>query len=292
MSSRQSWPPSKIAALVVTHNPPQRLQALLQELSRQFDHLVVVDNGSANPITSPDGSSLISNRHNLGLARALNQGCLHLRERGHDWAMLFDQDSMIADGFLSHFERHLATIKQPPAVIGCNYTSTIDGVEKRGSSTPSNGEPVRAVKTVITAGSLCSLPTLAELGGFDEHFFIDHVDNEYCLRARTRGYGVWLITEALFEHQIGEIVLRRFAGRTWESSNHSPLRRYYWCRNLLLTIRRHGWREPGWSLRMLAIELPRNMLALLLLERERGAKLRASLQGLWHGLAGRTGQKA
>jgi rhamnosyltransferase len=148
---------------------------------------------------------------------------------------------------------------------------------------------IAEVATVITSGSLVPLAIAARLGPFRDDFFIDLVDDEYCLRARSRGYKVLLIPRPLTVHALGNPIIRRLPWRTIGTSNHSARRRYYMTRNRIMLLKQYAFREPGWATRTLFIRL-KSFVLLLLLDDHRVSKLRLMWHGMLDGIAGRTGE--
>jgi rhamnosyltransferase len=124
----------------------------------------------------------------------------------------------------------------------------------------------------------------ASVGYYNESFFIDYVDHEFCLRMGRRGFQVLQCRTAILEHNLGRMSQRSVAGRTWTTTNHSPLRRYYNARNRIRVYREYAGFAPGWVLkdvRSFAVEIAK----ILLLEQQRGGKLRAIFQGVVDGFA-------
>jgi rhamnosyltransferase len=78
---------------------------------------------------------------------------------------------------------------------------------------------------------------LRALRGMRSNYFIDHVDTEWCLRARAAGYRLLVVPEARLHHRLGESVKRLpiLGGR--KIFYHAPLRDYYMFRNTLLMLR-------------------------------------------------------
>ena len=70
----------KIAALIITYNPAERLFSLLDAINKQVDLVVIVDNGSKVSISTFLENSvhpnleIISLNANQGIAKALNVG--------------------------------------------------------------------------------------------------------------------------------------------------------------------------------------------------------------------------
>jgi rhamnosyltransferase len=69
------------------------------------------------------------------------------------------------------------------------------------------------------------------------NYFIDHVDTEWCLRARAAGYRLLVVPEARLHHRLGESVKRLPIFGRRKIFYHTPLRDYYMFRNTLLMLR-------------------------------------------------------
>jgi rhamnosyltransferase len=153
---------------------------------------------------------------------------------------------------------------------------------------PSDSQDLVDVKTVITSGSLIPLAVVTRVGRFRDDFFIDHVDDEYCLRARAMGYKVMITREPLSVHALGSRVVRQLPWRTIGSSNHSPARRYYMMRNHVILAKEYAIREPGWVIQTVCAR-SKSFVALLLVDDDRLLKSRLIWRGFVDGMSGRTG---
>ena len=180
---------------------------------------------------------------------------------------------------------HVHAACVPPAVvIGGNYLDTRNSKTK--VSVGADGEFLDQ-KTVITSGCLVDACFAQTIGGFRDDYFIDQLDHEFCLRARTHGGKVVISRKPVMTHSVGEM------GGAWlpllgELPNHAPLRKYYVARNSLLTIAAYWRREPDWCLRR-ALRLIGGMFLMVTLEGQRGVKVRAFAAGIADALAGRMG---
>lgn len=287
MSDAAHWPPEKIVAGVVLYHPCDAALRLLDELARQFERVCVVENESASLGRRGEGSHRIvcvrRNRENAGLARAINQLCDAGRQAGFEWLALFDQDSRVPPDFRSRFASIFSELTEAPALLAANYSTELCGEEFPGYRLDA-GSSIGEQVTDLNAGSLINLNVHRRIGGHCEALFVDHVDHEYCLRLRRHGHAVLATRAPLFTHEIGNIVSARRFGRVWQSSGHSPARRREATAALVRVVKRYWRREPRWCARMLFLELPRSIVAMLILERRRAAKLHAFVAGLAHGL--------
>jgi len=251
--------------------------------------VVVVDNGSSpqaremlRAVAGLD-VELILNDANLGVAAALNQGVGRARDWSFQWALTLDQDSVV-EPFLVQalLEAYNAfPMKEKVAVVGSNYYD-----EKRGKTLVPESPaqpPCLEQTTVITSGSLISVDAYGKVGPFRDDFFIDHVDDEYCLRGRAMGYMVILCRRPVIRHSIGGAVGKRILGRMVWSSNHSAARRYFMARNFLWVAREYFAFCPGW-MALRAFRHAGFLLLMILLEKERWGKIESSARGIRDGL--------
>jgi rhamnosyltransferase len=281
-------------ALVVSYYPEESLTHLLELLRRIYGAVIVVDNSPEPPkqLLQMEGPTVILNRENRGQAAALNQGFRVAMELGFHWIASFDQDSLPQDEHLAGMRRaHDAhPNKDLIAVIGCNYASGEGETRKVGMPKLEQSESAYyMLPTVITSGSMTKAAAFRSIGGFREDFFIDHVDHEWCLRARSKGLDVIVSPEILMEHGIGELSYHHFMGKRLEASNHSPLRRYYWVRNLTLLARSSIFSDMRYILLLVLYHVPCSIVSILLFESQKMNKLKEMLRGLVHGIIGRLG---
>jgi rhamnosyltransferase len=278
-----------VCAVVVTYHPDSGFPDRLDRVRPQVGRVVVVDNGSSPPAremlrnaAGPD-VELILNDANLGVATALNQGVGRARERSFRWALTLDQDSIV-EPFLVEalLEAYVAfPARDTVAVVGSNYYD-----EKRGKTlVPESPAQPSCLEqtTVITSGSMIAVDAYAKVGPFRDDFFIDHVDDEYCLRARAMRYKVILCRRAVVRHSIGGAVGKRILGGTVWSSNHSAARRYYMARNFLWVAREYLFFRPGWVI-LRVLRHAGFLLLMVLLEKERWGKIESTARGVRDGL--------
>jgi rhamnosyltransferase len=283
---------SNTGGVVVTYHPDAGLRERVRTLAQQVDRVLVVDNGSSerrativHDLEAVSGVDLLLNDQNRGVATAFNQGILWARERGYHWALLSDQDTQFEEGALSTLGSVWQAHPSPQriAVIGCNFVDRNLRVLQYGFPSD-HGPPWSEQATVISAGSLLSLDAFEQLGPLADEFFIDHVDHEYCLRARSKGFRVLATKLPLMQHAVGVGSIHGKLGLI--TYNHSPERWYYMLRNEVSLVRRYLWREPRWALVTVTCRL-RSLLLMLLLESHRIAKLRNAAIGFLDGAQGR-----
>jgi len=282
--------PGDVCAVFVTYHPDAGFRDRVQRLLPQVGGAVIIDNHSdpsalamLRELAAVTRSELVENDDNHGVATALNQGMRHAKQRGFRWVITFDQDSLAAPNLIENMldvcaalgERELDRL----GVLGTNH---LDRNSRRTHVPLVDGRAFIEQKTVITSGSLMSVPAYDAIGPFREDLFYGSIDHEYCLRARAKGYGVLIALEPLLEHAIGEQT-RRF------TVNYAAPRWYYVVRNALLVSKQYLARDPGWAVWRTYRLLGRSA-GVLLLEPQRLEKARYMLFGARDALLGRSGK--
>ncbi len=290
VDSIQALPePRNICAVVVSYCAQAGLLEHLRGIAAQVGRLVVVDNGSSEfcraQLKQLSNVHLILNPQNEGVARALNQGVQWAVSQGFHWILTLDQDTVVDNDMVDSLCAVLQDIPDPlsVAVIGSNYMdATLN--EPFLPLNENIGTSWLEVKTTITSGSLISVSALHQIGPFREEFFIDFVDFEYCLRARSKGFRVVMTRKPLMIHSIGNSTMHQLPWKTTSTSNHSPIRRYFMTRNQLALAKKYLWTEPRWTLSMLYRQFKATVL-MCIFEKNVPLKLKFTVLGMLDGLA-------
>jgi rhamnosyltransferase len=114
----------RTSAIVVTFHPRTEYLENLAKIRDQVDLLIVVDNGSnENELAQirfasrEPGFKLIANGDNLGIAAALNLGVREAQKEGCRWVALFDQDSVVTEGFIATMIADFRTYSQQRKIM-------------------------------------------------------------------------------------------------------------------------------------------------------------------------------
>ena len=242
----------KCAAGITLYNPEiDRLRRNLDTVYPQVEKVFLVDNGSSNIdeisllLSLYDNIQLIENKENLGVAKALNQLCQEAMLQGFKWIILLDQDSYLEDDVIEKYCRY--TEMEKVALITANFEDENEPIILNSETKPAYEQIHRA----ITSASFTRLDVWKTVGGFDEEMFIDCVDFDYCTTIEEHGYVILRDNEALVHHRLGhskEVKFFMFFGRIFGikklkkpfyTYNHSPIRTYYYARNLKYYVFKH-----------------------------------------------------
>jgi rhamnosyltransferase len=278
-------------AIVITFHPDKEIDKRLQSLNMIVNKVLVVDNNS-NSIAQANLKklyqngkiNLIENDINLGIAAALNIGVSWAISNGYSWALLMDQDSMVKDWLIESLKDvfELYPEKELISVIAPNYLHESD--EELVTDPELNTcENYFEVRTVITSGSIISLDLFQKIGPFREEFFIDHVDDDYCLRAWKKGYIVLKAKKVGMVHKLGDITVHSFLNRKYATTNHSILRRYYMSRNHTILILENLFTDFNW-VRETMYQRLFQFAMICLFEKNKFSKIGAILHGIFDGI--------
>jgi len=248
-----------IAAVIVSHHPNQaRLAENIEALRFQVAAVVVVDNASpihtqhwlAQPQQS--GVHVLQLLHNRGIADAQNEGISFAKRLGAAFVLFLDQDSRPVGDMVSRLHRGYLGLTARGEKVAALCPCYSDPISRHPSSFLRVGKwRVRRidctsavvrdylnVDVTIASGMFVSIGILEDIGMMDARLFIDHVDTEWCLRARGKGYRLYVDCSATLLHSLGEAGTRVWFGRWRRIPVHSPIRHYYRIRNSMLLARR------------------------------------------------------
>lgn len=243
-----------IVAVIVTYNPNiDCLRVLLDNLNNSCVSIIIVDNYSTNEAFKntafKSNVELLSLSKNQGIAFAQNVGIEKAIKIDADYILFFDQDSNVSNHFVddlkSDYRKIYATHEKIAAIgprfidenkgfyfpaLRFNKHGLIDKISVENISTPIE------VSFLISSGTLISVEALKDIGLMKEEFFIDFVDTEWCFRAISMGYKIYMSEQAVMKHSIGDDTLKIY---NFNIPVHSGFRRYYRVRNLFFM-----WKMP------------------------------------------------
>lgn len=233
---------------------------------------------------------------NVGLARALNQGIGRAFELGAAWVYLSDQDSILPKHCSKLMMEYSGFIPKhiKVAAIGPRYYNEIIDEKNRlirfnflwmKRHRPHLDEIYAKAEYLITSGLFMSKEVFLDVGPMREELFIDFIDIEWGLRAKSKGYEFVALPGVTLYHRLGDSGFKIFG---MKFPIHSPLRIYYYFRNAAY-LYKLNYIALNWKL----IDGVRNIFRFLfyiILIKPRLSYLRMGLLGTYHGIIGRMGK--
>ncbi len=276
----------KTCAIITTYRPDEALVKCVQQLIPQVNEIIIVDDGALtenvkklnNWFSEYSTVTLLHQPSNLGIAAALNVGLKTAIEKGYEWFLTLDDDSIPSNNMVACLHDHLGHIKgsQPVGIIGMNWTTNSCSTSPHGRSTCS---PLYLDKRgIITSGSLFSAKTYETIGPFREEFFIDSVDYDFCMRARAKGFRVIQVQEHGFKHSLGQNEKFKLSIFTIASDSHSPARLYYAFRNSTILAKEYFLKDPLYACAVVFSQF-KTVMRILFLQKNKGQKLLGVIKG-------------
>ena len=279
--------------IIVCYRPDiAQLMRLCDRALAYGAEVILVDNTEAPYLDGdnlPAGCSLITLGLNSGIAHAQNVGLAAALAAGADILLFFDQDSKVEPGFLKSLLGSLSAgipeIVSPLCVDDAsNSAEPPERVNRCGFSTRVHHADALTrypVDVVISSGTAATREVFDIAGTFDEAFFIDFVDAEWCLRCRSKNIPIYAVPTAIMRHSVGSGHVR--VGPLIIPV-HSSTRCYYQIRNCFLLFRRaHVPRI--WASKQLLSVISRRIL-LLFFVKPRSSYLKSYLFAVRDGLKG------
>ena len=254
---------------------------------------------------STDGTSaLLADRYpqvkvlrmseNLGVGGGAAAGLAYAAlERRHDWIWTFDADSAPNDDTLEVLLEATESLGNTDGEVGMaaplpihQETGTCyppllwrDGYVK--PSAELLRQPIWFADLVIGSGCMVRREVVEKVGLPRADFFMYFLDYEYCLRVRSHGYKIAVVTRSHFSHAIGNGRRVRLPGYSRLWPDYAPWREYYLSRNMAYTA---WWLYPSRGTKTFVVRhLARHAGGVLLFSSNKLASLKKMAQGFWDG---------
>ncbi|WP_033111709.1 glycosyltransferase family 2 protein [Dickeya dadantii] len=248
-----------VFAVIVTYHPDDGLGERLLAVKEQVDSIMVFDNSEKpeaimciKEMCDSYGVFYIGDGENHGIAHSLNVGAKYAKDNGFKYYLTFDQDSKVPDNYVSDM---VDAIEKDDniGIIGPMYLDVNDGRLSRfpvkdgffiKRKTFHSGNDIYDVMCIITSGALCKVSVFSKVGFFIDEYFIDYVDNEFCLRLLASGFRVCVYSNVTIRHALGNRS-KRFG---FSPTNYPYYRKYYVTRNRLDVWKKYIRRYPSFVL--------------------------------------------
>lgn len=219
----------KILAIVVTYYPERELlEKSISAFIEDVDSVLIWENTPAKDKLSyrfirhekveycGDGTNSISHALNFAWQKA--------RMSGYDYVLTMDQDS-VWDDFHAYIEQTINNSNAPSGIWGPNtYGENVLN-------------EIQEYNKLITSGMLLKVDLINIVGGWNELFYIDCVDDDFCLRANRKGIRSYMFGMCRLHQQFGTPKPVSFLGHSAIISYDSPKRLYSIYKSHVILLR-------------------------------------------------------
>ena len=199
----------QLSIIIPTYNRNSQLAECLQSLEHNDAELIVVDDGSPNPVEAAPNVRILRHETHRGRASAVNTG---LRAASHNMTLIIDDDIYAAPDMVTRLADEFAVWNNPKlALVGrivCDpelkMTLTMRWLEELGPYCNISSRRSGLLSNLTTANTMVWRPFVLQHGGFDEKFTTHGLaDVELGLRLKQNGFEVRLLASAIgFHHRI------------------------------------------------------------------------------------------
>lgn len=274
-------------ALFTAYEPSENLKTSVLETLKQCSSVVIADNTPLGKRNARDvlgkipQVTIIGDGTNIGLATALNNAVTHTA--GAKFLFLLDQDSCPQPGLVESLRSSLKSSPEAGAIGPAPWDET----NKRYIDPRTNKrEDLAELPVIITSAMLVQKTAFESTKGFRSEFFVDCVDQDFCLQLRKNGWKVLQDKRILLPHSLGDIKWHGFGPFKLRATHHPTWRLYWAARNGVMLSKEYFSFDKRWSMTNLAI-LGYWIITVALFEKPRIAKLQALFRGMSDGSRGR-----
>lgn len=259
-----------ICGVTVLYNPTKEIFKNINSYLNELDRLYLVDNSEKENnylkeqlIKFSSKIEYIKMNGNEGIAKALNIAKNKAIDEKFDWLLTMDQDSKFEN---DDFTKMLQLVKKK-----FNKTIAIFSPFHKMPNSIFVDDEITEKEIVMTSGNLLNLKIAKEIGDFEEKFFIDEVDHDYCYRIKKKNYKIIVLNKIILNHNLGNMKNYKIFAVT----NHNYIRRYYITRNELYMLKKYSFLK-----RRYLREILKDTIKIILFEKDKIKKLKMIYLGI------------
>ncbi|MBE9593323.1 MAG: glycosyltransferase family 2 protein [Proteobacteria bacterium] len=263
--------PRELSIIIVNYNTADTLYRCLNSIASQKDikpEVIVVDNASqdnSHDIIKENflWVKLITNKHNLGFARANNQALKSCKAK---YVYFLNPDTELRQGAL----RAIIEFMESHPEVGLAGTRIInpDGspqssVEKRYPGEKHAKQDLKGlggggIAWVLGASMIVRRGIVEDLGGFDESFFLYGEEQDLCLRVRKAGSTIGYVPDSVVIHLGGQSERNTLPVDIWKKKFDAEFLFYrkHYSKQAIRAIRRANLIQALWRIFTLNLTLP------------------------------------
>lgn len=218
-----------IIGLVPLYMPKANEINNIKKYIKLLDYCYLLDDSAVNnssviqPLIelSEGKAEYYMNTSNIGLCASVNNGFKMAIEKGADWILIMNPDSVFQNDAISIYKHYINKNNTQKTGIICPRFNIDRHPQKPGQG-------IKRVRYADMTGCLYSVKVLLEIGLFDPNTYFYGLDTEYCLRVRKRGFEIIECSAAVLNHKPAETLKVNILGKTVFKCGIDPPQRYYY----------------------------------------------------------------
>jgi rhamnosyltransferase len=218
--------------IIVLYKPEVEVVETIKNFaSKKNVVIVVVNEASIEIIKALNGLLnvvILTNKQNVGLAIALNQGLKKAFEMNAEYTLFLDQDSK------PYFGMELDLINEIHGCINSMICPTLIDIKQKKQKIINESKCPSEVIGMATSGTFLKTETALKIGFLKDELFIDGIDHEWCFRAHSLGVRLLQSNRVCMLHNMGDRGINFFGKH--KPIHDNPIRHYYIVRNFFYLL--------------------------------------------------------
>ena len=269
----------KFCCGVTLYYPKEEELDFIREYKYIFEYIFIYDNTDNKDFSKKnksffeqEGFEYISHKNNEGLSVAFNVMCKKAIYNNFSYICLFDQDSVILKKDLIEFIDFVRIDSNKD--VGIYVPKIIYKHNEKNIFITKDNINQNEIDWAISSGSLVNLLAYQKTEGFDENYFIDRLDYDYCHVLKKLGYKIIEVKKVFLYQTLGE----QGKGIFSTISQHSPIRHYYIFRNRLYFYFKRNEISKIVFFKVILLSL-KHIVEVIFLEKQKREKLKMIIYG-------------
>lgn len=235
------------------------------EYKKIFEKIYIYDN-SLKKNSFQNNVKYYHNSKNEGISIAFNQMAKDAFLDGFDYMLFMDQDSEFSKLNIEKIITSIENSKETIDLIGPKI------IYDKDSHIQKYENKLFEVEWIITSGSFNRLEKYLSVGGYDESYFIDRIDRDYCKTLQNKNSIILMHNDSLLYQSLGDkthYILNQIY------SEHSELRNYYISRNRLYYSRKFNEKKIK-----VFFSFVKQVILIIIFDEKKIKKLKSILDGI------------
>ena len=227
----------KICAVTTTYYPSEELILnnfnLIKDKIQKYIRGDNSCNFQFNILNKVENIIIIKNSFNCGVSKGINIGIEKASEFTPEYLIFFDQDSLVGKNMISDLINYILNDSAIKIIVPNVFDINTNKELHKKYFNVKEYDKIKEIESTQLAGMFVEYNIL-KINKFNENYFLDYVDSEWCWRIKQQGYKIFLLPYARLYHSFGEGEKNILGYRFYYGK---PFRMYYTSRDILYSIK-------------------------------------------------------